>query len=461
MIVATQLADETIDELRLSMRGTLLQPADYDYDARRMIWNARIDRKPSLIARCLSASDVICALQFGKAHGLEISVRAGGHNVSGLCVVDDGLMIDLSPMKGIRIDPVARVARVEPGVLWGEFDKESQAFGLATVGGTNSHTGVAGVTLGGGFGWLTNKYGMSIDNLRAADVVTADGQLIHASEQHNSDLFWALRGAGANFGIVTSLEFDLHPVGQIMGGMILYPMDQIVEVLKYYREFIQSAPDELTAYAAALTTPDGHPVVAIAVCYCGDLDEGARVLEPLRAYGAPIADLIGPSTYLNQQAILTQAAPYGRQNYWKGALSRTLNDDAIEVIAEHVRTAPSPFTVTVITEMGGVNTCVAPDATAFAHRDATFNVMQLASWERPEDSAKNMQWTRRFHNNLRPHLTGGVYVNDLDDPADEGQARLHEAYGSNFDRLVALKTKYDPENIFHNNHNISPDAMAR
>lgn len=459
MVVTTHPQHAAIEELRARMRGTLLQPADYQYDAARTIWNAMIDRKPALIARCVSASDVIAAFQFGRAENMDITIRGGGHNVSGQCIADDGLMIDLSPMKGIRVDPVNRTARVEPGVLWGEFDQEAQAFGLATVGGTVAHTGVAGLTLGGGFGWLTNKHGMTIDNLLSADVVTANGQLLHASEQENADLFWGLRGAGANFGIVTSFEYQLHPVGpQILGGMVLYPMDQIVDVLTFYRDYIQSAPDQLTAYAAALTTPDGHPAVAIAVCYSGDLSEGEQAVEPIRNFGTPIVDLIRPSTYLEQQAILTQASPYGRQNYWKAGLSETLSDDAIQVIAEHARQVPSPYTVTVITESGGANTRVAPEATAYPHRDSPFNVMLLSAWEDPADAEANVQWTRNFSCKLRAHLTGGVYVNDLDDPRDEGQARLHEAYGANYDRLVELKTKYDPDNVFCHNQNIPPAA---
>ncbi len=459
MVVTVQPSSASIDELRSRMRGTLLQPADYQYDAARTIWNAMIDRRPALIARCVSASDVIAAFEFGKAENMEITIRGGGHNVAGQCIVDDALMIDLSPMKGIRIDPVNRTARVEPGVVWGEFDQEAQAFGLATVGGTVAHTGVAGLTLGGGFGWLTNKYGMTIDNLLSADVITAEGDLIHASVDENSDLFWGLCGAGANFGIVTSFEYQLHPVGpQILGGMILYPLDQITEVLTFYRDFIQSSPDELTAYAAALTTPDGHQVVAIAICYCGDLEQGDQVVEPLRQIGTPVADLIRPSTYQEQQAILTQASPYGRQNYWKAGLSRTLSDDAIRVIAEFAPQVPSPFTVTVITGTAGANTRILPDATAYVHRDAVFNAMLLSSWESSEDSDQNIQWTRDFYHELRPHLTGGVYVNDLDDPADEGKTRLLEAYGANYDRLVDLKMKYDPENVFRHNQNIAPQA---
>lgn len=459
MVVATSVSDASIEDFRSYMRGTLLQPVDYEYDAARTIWNAMIDRKPALIARCASASDVITALQFGREHKMDITIRGGGHSVSGMCIADNGLMIDLSAMKGIRVDPVSQTARVEPGVVWGEFDQEAQAFGLATVGGTVAHTGIAGLTLGGGFGWLSNKHGMTIDNLKSADVVTADGRLVHASEDENPDLFWGLRGAGANFGITTSFEYKVHPVGpEILGGVVLFPLEQLRDVMKFYREFVMTAPDELTAYAAVLTTPDGHQVVAIAVCYSGDLEEGEKAVAPIRQFGTPIVDLIRPCTYPEQQALLTQASPYGRQNYWKAGLSRTLTDEAIDVVAEYAPQVPSPFTVVVLTGLPGAPARVAPDATAYFHRDATFNAMLLASWENPEDTDRNIQWTRDLYNDLRPHLTGGVYVNDLDDPKEEGEQRIREAYGDNYDRLVALKTKYDPNNVFCHNQNIRPSG---
>ena len=446
-----------IDEIRSSIRGTLLTPYDAGYDSARIVWNAMIDRRPALIVQCAGAADVIAALQFGREHALPISVRGGGHSVAGSCIIDDGLMIDLSQMKSIRVNPDTRTAHVEPGVVWGELDQEAQAFGLATVGGTVAHTGVAGLTLGGGFGWLTNKHGMTIDNLLAADVVTADGRLLHTSRDENPDLFWALRGAGANFGIVTSFEFRMHPVGpEILGGMVLFPMDQLRDVFRFYREFLFDSPVELTAYAAILTGPDGVQLVAVAVCYSGDLDAGMRAVEPLQSFGKPVADLIRPMSYLDQQAILTQASPYGRQNYWKAELSRTLSDEAIDVIAEYAPEAPSPYTVIVVAGNSGVARCVSSIATAYVHRSEAFNVMLLAAWDDPVDAERNICWTRSLHEDLRPHMTGGVYVNDLDDPQEEGEQRIRAAFGENYDRLTMLKAKYDPENVFRSNQNIRP-----
>lgn len=457
MVVTSPVSNAAVDELRARVRGVVVQPDDYGFDAVRTIWNAMIDRRPALIVQCAGAADVIAALQFGREQNLPISVRGGGHSVAGSCIIDDGLMIDLSTMKSIRINPDTRTAFVEPGVVWGEFDREAQAFGLATVGGTVAHTGVAGLTLGGGFGWLSNKHGMTIDNLLAADVVTADGRLLHASHDENSDLFWALRGAGANFGIVTSFEYRVHPVGpEILGGMVLYRMDQLRKVFRFYREFLFNSPNELTAYAAVLTGPDGVQVVAIAVCYSGDLDAGMRAVEPLRTLGKPVADLIRPMSYLDQQAILTQASPYGRQNYWKAELSRTLSDEAIDVIAEYAPGVPSPYTVIVLAGNCGLARSVSPGATAYAHRLAAFNTMILSAWEDPADTDRNIRWTRALHKDLQPHCTGGVYVNDLDDPREEGEQRIRAAYGDNYARLRVLKAKYDPENVFSNNQNIAP-----
>jgi FAD/FMN-containing dehydrogenase len=455
MAIAAAVSDATVQELRSRMRGTLLQPEDYGYDAARTIWNAMIDRRPALIARCASAADVILALRFAREHGIDFSVRGGGHNVSGNCIVDDGLMIDLSAMKSIRVTPDTCTAQVEPGVVWGDLDREAQAFDLATVGGTVATTGVAGLTLGGGFGWLTNKHGLTIDNLLSADVVTADGRLVHASDDENPDLFWALRGAGANFGIVTSFQFRLHPVGpEILGGMVLHPVERAGEVLRFYREFIFETPDELTTYAAILTNPEGHQVIALAVCYVGDLDEGEKAVAPLRAFGNPVADLIAPMTYLDQQAIITAAMPYGRQNYWKSGLTRTLTDEAIDTIADYMPRVPSPYTAFVLAGNPGVAGRVPTDATAYHHRDARYNAMILASWDDAGDSEENLGWIREFFGNLQSHLSGGVYVNDL--TADESEQRVRDAYGGNYDRLARIKAKYDPGNIFHHNQNIEP-----
>lgn len=462
MIATRGIADAKIEQLEERVRGQILCPGQPGYDDARTIWNAMIDRRPALIVRCAGASDVIAAVQFAREHELRISVRGGGHNVAGSSLIDDGLMIDLSQMKSIRVDPAGRTARVEPGVRWGELDAEAQAFGLATVGGTVKTTGIAGLTLGGGFGWLTGKHGMTIDNLLSADVVTADGQLVHASETEHPDLFWALRGAGANFGIVTSFEYRLHPVGPlILGGMVIYPIEQLREMLRFYRDFAPSAPDELTVYAAAVTTPDGMPAAALALCYCGDLEAGNRVIEPVRAFGQPIVDTLGPMPYMAQQELLSRVFPDGRQNYWKAGLTATLTDEAIETIAEYTPRVPSPLTAIVIAGSGGAAARVAPDAMAYFHRSAIYNLMILSHWEDPADNDRNVNWTREFFEAVQPHLSGGVYVNDLNDPRDEGDARVRAAYGGNYARLAALKAQYDPTNFFRQNQNIPPAPSRR
>ncbi|HLT21129.1 MAG TPA: FAD-binding oxidoreductase [Thermomicrobiales bacterium] len=462
MVATRGIADAKIEQLEERVRGQILRPGQPGYDDARTIWNAMIDRRPALIVRCAGASDVIAAVQFAREHELRISVRGGGHNVAGSSLIDDGLMIDLSQMKSIRVDPAGRTARVEPGVRWGELDAEAQAFGLATVGGTVKTTGIAGLTLGGGFGWLTGKHGMTIDNLLSADVVTADGQLVHASETEHPDLFWALRGAGANFGIVTSFEYRLHPVGPlILGGMVIYPIEQLREMLRFYRDFAPSAPDELTVYAAAVTTPDGMPAAALALCYCGDLEAGNRVIEPVRAFGQPIVDALGPMPYMAQQELLSRVFPDGRQNYWKAGLTATLTDEAIETIAEYAPRVPSPLTAIVIACSGGAAARVAPDAMAYFHRSAIYNLMILSHWEDPADNDRNVSWTREFFEAVQPHLSGGVYVNDLNDPRDEGDARVRAAYGGNYARLAALKAQYDPTNFFRQNQNIPPAPSRR
>ena len=322
--VTRSVDEHAIQTLRNQLRGQLIQPGDAGYDASRTVWNAMIDRKPALIARCAGAADVIAGVRFAREHDLLLSIKGGGHNVAGLAVCDGGLLLDLSPMKGIRVDPHARIARVEPGVVWGELDRETHAFGLATPGGVVATTGVAGLTLGGGQSWLTGMFGLTIDNLLAADVVLADGSFVHASATAHPDLFWALRGAGANFGVVTSFAFRLHPVSTVLGGMVLHPFERAREVLRFYREFSATLPDALTVYAGVLTAPDGNRVVALVVCYVGDLAQGARVLAPLRRFGQPLADLIQPMPYPAQQALIGQHFPAGRLNYWKSGLTNQM-----------------------------------------------------------------------------------------------------------------------------------------
>jgi FAD/FMN-containing dehydrogenase len=368
-------------------------------------------------------------------------------------------MIDLSPMKGIEVDPKARTARAEPGVLWQEFDRATQEFNLATVGGVVGTTGVAGLTLGGGQGWLNGKHGLTCDNLLAADVVLADGTAVRASATENTDLFWALRGAGANFGVVTSFEYRLHEVGpQILGGLVIHAVDSVRDVLRFYREFAASQPDELTTYAGILTSTDGQPVIAMVPCYVGNLDAGERALAPLRAFGSPLADTVAPIGYLDQQAIMTAGFPHGRLNYWKSGLAREITDDAIDVLNEYAATIPSPFSAIAIADTHGAYSRVGAEETAYSHRDAPYDLVILSSWEDAAASDRNVAWTRELHAAIAPHLGSGVYVNDLD--RDETEERIRSAYGVNYERLVALKTRYDPTNFFRMNNNIKPSGTA-
>jgi FAD/FMN-containing dehydrogenase len=449
------VTDDAVADLRSRMRGPVLIADDEGYASACQVWNGMIDRRPALIARCAGTADVITAVNFACEHDLLVSVRGGGHSVAGKAICDDGLMIDLSQMKGIRVDPATRTARAEPGVLWGEFDRETQVFGLATTGGVVGTTGIAGLTLGGGVGWLNGKYGLACDNLLSADVVTADGKLLHASATDNADLFWALRGAGHNFGIVTSFEYRLHPVGpMVLGGMLIHPIERIGDLVRFYRDFTASEPDELTTYVGAVTTPDGQLVAALVTCYAGDIDEGERILAPLRLFGPPIADLIGPMPYTAMQSMFDAAFPYGRLSYWKSGMMRQITDEAIAAFAEHAPMVPSPFTAILLEHYHGAYSRADHDSTAFSHRADPYEFVVISNWTDPADSDRQIRWTRDFHAAMRPHLSGGVYVNALDQ--DEGAQRIKDAYGDNYERLVALKRKYDPTNFFRMNQNIVP-----
>jgi FAD/FMN-containing dehydrogenase len=451
-----QLDDSTVEAFRSSLRGELVLPGDATYDETRAVWNGMIDKRPSLIARCAGVADVIASVNFAREHGLLVSIRGGGHNVAGNAVCDDGLMIDLSPMKGIWVDPKNQTARAQAGVLWGEFDHETQRFGLASTGGTVSTTGIAGLTLGGGVGWLNGKYGLACDNLLSVDIVTADGELRHASSTENEELFWGIRGAGANFGVVTSFEFQLHPVGPtILGGMVIHPIERAREVLRFYREFTASEPDEMTTTVGFITAPDGAQVVALVVCYAGSLDEGERILAPLRLFGPPIADMIGPMPYTAQQSILDAAFPHGRHSYWKSSMMHQIDDEAIDIIDEHIGAVPSPGTAVIIEHYHGAYARRGLMDTAFSHRGDPYNFVAISVWDDPTETQRNVRWTRAFYEAMSPHLSRGVYVNVLDN--DESIDRVRAAYGENYDRLVALKRKYDPANLFRVNHNIRPD----
>jgi FAD/FMN-containing dehydrogenase len=447
MITRPELA-----ELRAALSGAVLAPGELDYDASRQVFNAMVDCRPALIARCATAADVAACVGFAQAHGLAVSARGGGHNVSGKAVVDGGLMIDLSPMKGCRVDPVRRMARAEPGLTLAEFDQECQAFGLATTMGAVSPTGIAGLTLGGGFGWLCGKHGLACDNLLSVDIVTADGRLHTASPSEHPDLFWAVRGGGANVGVVTSFEYRLHEVAPVLGGGIVFPFAKAKRVLAFYDEFARGCPDELCVNAALWIAADGVPVVGIAVAWCGTLDLGERVLEPLRGFETPLADIIAPMRYVDRQRTSDSFFPRGRRHYWKAGWQRRLTPAAIDVMIEFAARRPSPYTRLSLQQMHGAAARVPPTATAFAHRHDQWEVQILSQWLDAADDEPNIRWARECHAALEPHLDRGVYVNSL---GDDESDRVSAAYGSNYERLAAIKAIYDPANFFRSNQNVA------
>jgi FAD/FMN-containing dehydrogenase len=452
------IPESAMQKFRESLRGQSLCPGEQAYDAVRAIPNAMIDRRPAIIARCTGTADVIACVRFAREHDVLVSVRGGGHSVAGKSVCDGGLMIDLSGMKGIRVDPAKRTVRAEPGLTLGEFDRETQAFGLATTLGVVSKTGIAGLTLGGGWGHLHAKYGLAVDNVIGADVVTADGRLLTANASENADLFWGVRGGSGNFGIVTSLEYRLHEVGPVLGGAVFHPIAKTREVVRFFREFAKVIPDELVIQVGAMTLPDGVPVFAVAACYCGSLSEGEKVLKPLRAFGSPLADLFDTISYLQIQIMFDPFFPPGRLTYVKSNFLRALSDEALETVAEYAGKSPSRYTVAPFLEhWHGAATRVAATDTAFPHRQYSYNFIAWSNWESASESEKNIQWTRECWEAMRPFLVEGSYGNYV---SDEGDAFARAAYGPNYERLVKLKSKYDPTNFFRMNHNIKPSQAA-
>jgi FAD/FMN-containing dehydrogenase len=440
----------------VGFRGELVLPEHPAYEARRRVWNAMIDRRPMVIARCTGAADVISAVNMARERGLPLAVRGGAHNVAGRATCDDGVVIDLSPMRGIRVEPASRTARAEPGLRWVEFDRETQAFGLATTGGTVGDTGIAGLTLGGGFGWLAGKYGLTIDNLLSADVVTADGRLLTASETEHQDLFWALRGGSGNFGVVTSFEYRLHEVGPLItGGAVFHPFAAAPDVLRLYRELVASMPDEMTAYAFLITAPEGGAMSVIAAAHCGPLDAGERALAPLKEFGPPVQDLIGPLPYVAQQTMFDEAMPPGLQNYWKSEFVAALDDELLDTLGELYARVPSPHSAIFLGPINGAATRVPPEATAFPHRDGTM-VGIYGLWDDPARKDENVAWVRDGWEAIQPFASGGVYVNELGE--DEGEDRVRLAFGPNYERLARVKAAYDSENLFRLNANVKPAA---
>jgi hypothetical protein len=374
------LGGQSVDAFAKRLRGGLLRPGDAGYDEARTVWNGTTDRRPGVIVQCAGAADVVAAVNLARDHGLLVAVRGGDHSVAGHSVCDGGMMIDLSRMRSVRVDPAGRRARAEGGARWRDFDHETQAFGLATTGGTNSDTGIAGLTLGGGIGWLAGKHGLACDNLVSADVVTADGRLLAASASENADLFWGLRGGSGNFGVATSLEYRLHPVGPVLGGMVIHPFERARDVLRFYRDFSGAIPDELNTIGALLTAPEGFRVAAIAVCYNGPLDDGEKVLRPLREFGPPLVDQVGPMPYAAIQSMMDATFPRGRQYYWKASLMNRISDGAIDAMIAAFAVAPSPHTVVGFQQLGNAANRVGEDETAFSHRDALYDFLMLASW---------------------------------------------------------------------------------
>jgi FAD/FMN-containing dehydrogenase len=449
---------KVLEQFRQTHQGEVITPADQRYDQARRVWNAMIDKRPALIVRPRQADDVVAAVGFARAQGLPVAIRGGAHNISGRSTCDDGIVVDFCDMKKITVDPVAKTAVAEPGLRWQDFDRETQAHGLATTGGTVGDTGIAGLTLGGGFGWLEGKFGMTVDNLLGAEVVLSNGRRVEASEGENADLFWALRGGGGNFGIVTSFRYRLHEVGpMIVGGLVMHPLDRAVEVLRFYNEFMKTAPDALVAAAALMTAPDGTRTCGIVVAYPGDLAEGERLVAPIKTFGPPVLDIIGPVPYLAQQALLEQAMPPNMLNYWKAEFVSEVSDGVIGVVVDAFGRVPSPTSSILLFPIRGAASRVSPDATAFPHRSG-YHMGLYSLWTDPAQNAQNIAWVRETWKVVQPFAAGGVYVNELGD--DEGAERVKLAYGPNYERLTRIKAKYDPQNLFCLNANIAPLAPA-
>jgi FAD/FMN-containing dehydrogenase len=450
----TSLKDTVVETFKTSLRGALLRPGEAGYDEARTIHNGMIDRRPTLIARCAGTADVLTAVRFAREHELLISVRGGGHGMPGFAVCDGGLMLDLSGMTSVHVDPDHRRVHADAGVTWGAFDHETQAFGLATTGGVVSSTGIAGLTLGGGHGFLMRRYGLACDNLRSADVVTADGRWLRASAMEHEDLFWGLRGGGGNFGVVTSFEYQLHPVGTMLAGMVIYPLSQAKEFFRLYRDVTSTAPDELGSLVALGTLPDGTQAAVLLAGYTGPLAEGEALLRPLRKFGPPLADQLGPSPYAALQGISEHFNPRGQRNYLKTNYLTALSDDAIDILVEHYRRVPAPFSHIVVEHMGGAVSRVDRDATAYNYRDAQYNFLIVGIWPEAVEDVRNLQWVRGLWQAMQPFSTGNIYVNY---ESDVGVDRVQAAYGvGKYARLVALKNTYDPTNLFRLNANITP-----
>ncbi len=466
----TVLDEPVIEEFRLELGGEMLRAGDAGYDEARQVWNGMIDKRPAIIARCTGTADVICAVNFARENDLLVAVRGGGHNVAGSAICDGGLVIDLSPMKGIHVDPGRRTARAEAGATWADLDRETQVFGQATPGGVVSDTGIAGLTLGGGIGWLRRKYGLSCDNLLSVDLVTADGSYLIANEEENPDLFWGIKGGGGNFGVVTSFEYRLHPVGpEVMFCFVFHHGDETKEALRFYREYAAAAPDEVTSFAICGTTPDvapfpeeihGASYVLFAALYAGPVEEGERAVQPLREFSNPLIDFSGPMPYVEVQSLLDEDYPSGElQYYWKSLYLNDLDDEAIDRIIEHTARRPSALSTVDVWHMGGAISRFGAEESAFGGREAPFLLGVEANWEDPRNNDANTFWARECVEDMQRFSGGGQYLN-FPGFLEGGEETLRATFGASYDRLAALKNKYDPDNMFRLNQNIKPSAQG-
>ena len=454
--MTSSLAD-AVTELASGFSGQLLQPSDAGYEDARKVHNGLVDKRPALIARCRGVADVVDAVKLARRMNLEVAVRGGGHNVAGRATVDGGLMIDLTPMKGIYVDSRSRTVRAQGGVTWAELNRETQLHGLAVTGGVVSTTGIAGLTLGGGLGWLMGKYGLALDNLLSVELVTADGKVLRASKDEEPDLFWALRGGGGNFGVATSFEFQIHPVGpMITGGLVAHPFEHARDVLKFFRDFTASLPDEMSVFGGLLHAPDGSgtKLAAMLAGHCGSAAAGETATRPLKQFGTPAMDAIGPMPYNQLNGMLDGGFPKGALNYWKSSFLARLSDEAIDTMIDCFARCPTPMGALLLEHFHGAATRVGASDTAFPHRTDGFNFLVLAQWMEPSDTEKCIEWARKTYAAMEPFMAAGRYVNYLGD--DETGDPIAAAYGPNYRRLREVKAKYDPGNFFHVNPNIRP-----
>jgi FAD/FMN-containing dehydrogenase len=463
---AITLGADPVQDLRGRLRGALLVRGDAGYDEARSLWNAMIDRRPALVARCLGVADVVACVKFAREHDLVLSIKGGGHNIAGLAVSEGGMLLDMSLMRGVWVDPEARTARAQAGCLLGDVDRETQLHGLATVLGFVSNTGIAGLTLGGGFGYLTRSFGWTSDNLRSAELVTAEGRVVRASESENPDLFWGLRGGGGNFGVVTSFEYALHPVGpEVMGGVVAWRAEDADAVLDMYLSLVRQASAELTCAMVMRIAPPapwlpkeihGHPILALAVCHSGPIEAAEKELAAIKGFGSPVGDVVQRRSYASQQSILDATQPKGRRYYWKSEYLADLGPEVLSAAFEHARRLPSPHSAVVLFPIGGALDRLPDDHSPAGNRDARFVLNITAAWDAADGDGANIQWARTAWQEMRRFSTGGTYVNFLTE--EEGDERIHAAYRENYARLAEVKARWDPHNLFRANKNIAPRA---